>query len=162
MFFSLRRAKERLGIVDDGDLSSEQAARLSEVFDLPAEVIAQMNQRMSGRDLSLQAPLNQDDESASYLDQLVDEGPDPEATLAAKEERIRLRCALRQSIEQLPERDRKILMDRRLKENPDTLQAIGSRLGISRERARQIEERAFSSLKTAMISNLAQSGIQLH
>ena len=153
LFFSLRRAKAKLGIVDSGDLTAEQAASLGSMFKLPAKTVADINGRIMCRDSSLNASPGTDDSNVEFQDLLVDDRPSPEAIVADREEwRQRLGC-LRDALGQLPPRDRYVVSERYLKERATTLDAIGRKLGISRERVRQIEVRAVDNLRHNMLDD---------
>lgn len=150
LFFSLRRIKGQMKILDNGDLDSEQATRLAEALNVSESEVVAMNARMSSRDLSLNAPVTKDGEATEFLDTLVDERPSPEAMVAEKEERTQRRGLLDQALKTLPERERHIFVERRLKDDPSTLEVLGGVYGISRERVRQLEVRAFEKVKREM------------
>jgi len=150
LFFSLRSLKGRLNILDSGELTPEQANRLSQEIDVSADEIIKMNRRLSSRDLSLNAPLATDEEGMEFQDTLVEEGPGPERLLADQEEFSYHSGILRSVIETLPEREREIIIERRLKDEPQTLEELGQKFGISRERVRQLEVRAFEKVQKAV------------
>lgn len=150
LFFSLRRIKGQMKILDNGDLDSEQAIRLAEALNVSEGEIVAMNARMSSRDLSLNAPVTKDGEATEFLDTLVDERPSPEAMVAEEEERTQRRGMLERALTTLPERERHIFFERRLKDDPSTLEVLGKVYGISRERVRQLEVRAFEKVKREM------------
>lgn len=151
LFFSLRRIKRQLDIVDNGELQPEQAAKLSEHLDISERDIVDMNRRLSVRDLSLNAPMTRDrDDGAEFQDSLVDETPSPEALVAEGEERDHRRELLRAAMADLPDRERHILSERWLEDEPKTLEQLGTVYGISRERVRQLEARALDKVRKAM------------
>jgi RNA polymerase sigma-32 factor len=150
LFFSLRRIKGQMKILDNGELDSEQATRLAEALNVSEREVVAMNARMSSRDLSLNAPVTKDGDMTEFLDTLVDEHPSPEAIVAEEEELTQRRSLLEQALTTLPERERHILVERRLKDDPSTLEVLGQVYGISRERVRQLEVRAFEKLKREM------------
>ena len=156
LFFSLRSLKGRLNILDSGELTPEQADRLSEQMNVSADEIIKMNRRLSSRDLSLNAPLVRDEEGMEFQDTLVEEGPGPERQVADAEEFSHHSSILRGVIETLPEREREIIIERRLKEEPKTLEQLGQKFGISRERVRQLEVRAFEKVQKAVTAAVAQ------
>ena len=158
LFFSLRSLKGRLNILDSGELTPEQADRLSEQMNVSADEIIKMNRRLSSRDLSLNAPLVRDEEGMEFQDTLVEEGPGPERQVADAEEFSHHSSILRSVIETLPEREREIIIERRLKEEPKTLEQLGQKFGISRERVRQLEVRAFEKVQKAVTAAVAQDG----
>lgn len=156
LFFSLRSLKGRLNILDNGDLTPEQAQQLSDAMNVSSKEITNMNQRLSTRDLSLNAPLSQDEEGAEFQDSLVDNGPSPESLVANAEELGHHSAILREAMESLPERERNILSERRLKDDPVTLEELGKEYGISRERVRQLEVRAFEKVQKAVTAVIAE------
>lgn len=153
LFFSLRKAKARLQILDAGELEPEQAEALSKQFGLSAEDILNMNRRMSARDYSLNAPVSEDGDSVEFMDTLVDESPSPEAIVAQREEAGIQGEMLQAALAELPERERHIFVERRLKDDPMTLEQLGAVYGISRERVRQLEVRAFEKVQKAVIQS---------
>ena len=149
LFFSLRKQKNRLKIMDFGDLNSDQAAELAAVMQVSEKEVVNMNRRLTALDVSLNAPLTQsEDESLEFQDLLVDEAPSPEAQTAESEEGELRRKFLKQALAELPERERNILVERRLTDDPVTLKELGKVYGISRERVRQLEVRAFEKVKS--------------
>ena len=153
LFFSLRKAKARLQILDAGELEPEQAEALSKQFGLSADDILNMNRRMSARDYSLNAPVSEDGDSVEFMDTLVDESPSPEAIVAQREEAGIRNEMLQAALAELPERERRIFVERRLKDDPVTLEQLGEVYGISRERVRQLEVRAFEKVQKAVIQS---------
>ena len=153
LFFSLRKAKARLQILDAGELEPEQAEALSKQFGLSADDIINMNRRMSARDYSLNAPVSEDGDSVEFMDTLVDESPSPEAIVAEREEAGIRNEMLQAALAELPERERHIFVERRLKDDPVTLEQLGEEYGISRERVRQLEVRAFEKVQKAVIQS---------
>ena len=153
LFFSLRKAKARLQILDAGELDPEQAEALSKQFGLSADDILNMNRRMSARDYSLNAPVSEDGDSVEFMDTLVDESPSPEAIVAEREEAGIRNEMLQAALAELPERERHIFVERRLKDDPVTLEQLGEEYGISRERVRQLEVRAFEKVQKAVIQS---------
>jgi len=147
LFFSLRSLKGRLNILDSGELTPEQALQLSDSVDVSPDEILKMNRRLSIRDMSLNTPLSNDEEGMEFQDTLVDGGPSPESLVARAEEQSYQGDILKRALSTLPERERKILTERRLKEDPLTLEELGKVYGISRERVRQLEVRAFDKIQ---------------
>ena len=151
LFFSLRKAKSRLDIIDANYINPEQAKLLSHQFNLPEKDIIHMNGRMTVRDQSLNAPISHGEEdSIEFQDTLVDNGPSPEAIVVRNEESRIRNDFLKSALDELPERERNIFIERRLKDNPITLEEIGKGYGISRERVRQLENRAFEKVEKAI------------
>jgi RNA polymerase sigma-32 factor len=154
LFFSLRRHKKRLEIIDNGELTPDQARQLSEDLDVPERDIIAMNRRMASRDLSLNAPMGGaegDDGSMEFQDTLVDENQDPETFALDGQEADYRRGLLANAMAQLDERERHIFAERRLSDEPKTLEQLGEEYGVSRERIRQLEARAFQKVEAAVL-----------
>ena len=156
LFFSLRNLKGRLNILDSGELTPDQAQQLSDTMGVSADEITNMNRRLSTRDLSLNAPLSNDEEGIEFQDTLVDNSPSPESRFAKAEEFGHRSAILRQALKALPERERHIFTERRLKDDPKTLEELGKEYGISRERIRQLEVRAFDKVQKAVTAVIAE------
>jgi RNA polymerase sigma-32 factor len=151
LFFSLRKAKRRLEIADASNMTEEQATALSDQFNMPADEIAHMDRRMTARDFSLNAPVSHTEEdSMEFIDTLEDETPSPEIIVARAEEDGIRHEMLKLAMDELDERERHIFIERRLKEDPITLEELGQEYGISRERVRQLENRAFNKVSKAV------------
>lgn len=151
LFFSLRKAKRRLEIIDSSEINPEQAKILSQQFNLPEKDIIHMNGRMTIRDQSLNAPITLGEEgSIEFQDTLVDNTPSPEAIVAHREEADIRSGLLKAALDELPVRERDIFIERRLKDDPITLEKLGKGYGISRERVRQLENRAFEKVQKAI------------
>ncbi len=151
VFFNLSRAKRALGIMDN-NLSDEQAKQIAEYLDVPETDVTRMATRMSARDVSLNAPLNTDSDSKDILSNMADTRVNIEEGMEQLEFKRRGYELLKKHLSLLPERDREILMARRLSEPTATLETLSKKYNISRERVRQIEERAFNKLKNAILS----------
>jgi RNA polymerase sigma-32 factor len=149
LFFSLRRLKGRLTMVEGGDLEPEHVTILSNKMGVSERDIVDMNRRLSSRDVSLNTPLS-DNDGAEFQDTLVDESPSPEAYTLHRQESTYRHDLLVDAMAGLPERERHILTERRLSDDPQTLEQLGVHYGISRERVRQLEVRAFDKVKKAM------------
>ena len=151
VFFNLTRAKRALGIMDN-NLSDEQTKQIAEYLDVPESDVERMSTRMSARDVSLNAPLNTDSDSKDILSNMADSKINIEESLEQLEFKRRGYELLKKHLSNLPERDREILAARRLSDPVATLEALSQKYGISRERVRQIEERAFNKLKEAILA----------
>jgi len=151
LFFNLRRMKGEIKALEDGDLKQENLESIATTLDVSEEEVVNMNRRMSGRDSSLNAPLQADSEG-EWQDWLVDGSDDQETVLADREELEERRKFLVDAMKTLKERERRILCARRLQDDPLTLEDLSKEYGISRERVRQIEVRAFEKLQNAMNS----------
>ena len=157
LFFSLRRIKRELDIMDNGELNEEQASELAEHLNVSENDVIDMNRRLATRDFSLNAPMARDrDDGAEFQDSLVDETPSPEAIFADDEERDHRRSLLAAAMADLPDREQHILNERWLQESPKTLEELGTVYGISRERVRQLEARALDKVRKAMVAANAQ------
>ncbi|MBC92552.1 MAG: RNA polymerase factor sigma-32 [Rhodospirillaceae bacterium] len=151
LFFNLRRMKGRLKALDEGDLSQENVAKIATELKVAESDVVSMNRRLSGPDASLNAPVRTDgDGDGEWMDWLVDESDSQEVVLAEEDELLKRREMLSQAMTSLNDRERHILTERRLKENPLTLEELSVDYGISRERVRQIEVRAFEKLQKAI------------
>lgn len=158
LFFSLRRMKNQLKIYDNGELSDEQAGQISEAVGATEQEVQHMNRRLHSRDLSLNAPLsNTEDGAAEFMDTLVDDRPDPESLVGDSQEMSVRSGMLEHALAELPERERHILIERRLKEDPVTLEELGAEYGISRERIRQLEVRAFDKVQKLVRAEAMQA-----
>jgi RNA polymerase sigma-32 factor len=151
LFFNLRRLKGEMKAIDEGDLSQEQVHEIAERLSVPEEDVVNMNRRMTGGDQSLNAPINRDGEGdGEWQDWLVDTSESAETRLSGAEELGRRQRLLAQAMKGLQPRERDIIVARRLSENPSTLEDLSQKLGVSRERVRQIEVRAFEKLQQNM------------
>ena len=152
LFFNLRRLKGEMKAIDDGDLSAEQVHEISERLNVPEEEVVNMNRRLSGGDQSLNAPRMMHDGEAGdeWQDWLAEPEDNAEVRLGAAEEMGQRQRLLTEAMEGLSPRERDIIIARRLKDNPATLEDLSQKLGVSRERVRQIEARAFEKLQKQM------------
>ena len=150
VFFNLARAKRALGIIDN-NLSDEQTQQIANYLNVPENDVKRMSTRISARDVSLNAPAHSDSDSRDVLSNMPDEKVSIEDTIEQMELRRKGYDLLRRNLELLPERDREILRARRLSEPVATLESLSQKYGISRERVRQIEERAFNKLRDAIL-----------
>ena len=155
LFFNLRRLKGQMQAIEDGDLRPEHVGRIAKALDVPEQDVINMNRRLAAPDHSLNAPVRADSEG-EWQDWLVDEGESQEQILAQHEELTGRRALLGGALRTLNDRERHILIERRLKENPTTLEELSQQYGISRERVRQIEVRAFEKLQKAMRTEVAE------
>ncbi|CAO3443533.1 RNA polymerase sigma factor RpoH [Azospirillum argentinense] len=149
LFFNLRRLKGQMQAIEEGDMSPEQVRHIATTLDVPEQDVVNMNRRLGAPDHSLNAPLRADSEG-EWQDWLVDETANQEISLAENEELGKRRKLLTAAMENLNERERDILVERRLRDNPTTLEDLSQKYGISRERVRQIEVRAFEKLQKAI------------
>ncbi|MBT5648195.1 MAG: RNA polymerase sigma factor RpoH [Rhodospirillaceae bacterium] len=159
LFFNLRRMKGEIKALEEGDLKQENLETIATKLKVSEQEVINMNRRMSGPDSSLNAPVRADSEG-EWQDWLVDDSDNQETVLADQEEMAERRKMLVDAMKVLNERERKILAARRLEENPKTLEDLSQEYGISRERVRQIEVRAFEKLQKAMKSAAVGGRIQ--
>jgi RNA polymerase sigma-32 factor len=152
LFFNLRKAKSEISALEEGDLHPEHVDQIATKLGVTKEEVISMNRRLSGPDSSLNSPLRSDSES-EWQDWLVDDkAPNQEAVLAESEEHTVRMELLDDAMKALSERERHILTQRRLQDSPTTLEELAGEYGVSRERVRQIEVRAFEKLQKAMKS----------
>ena len=150
LFFNLRKAKSQIAAFQEGDLLPEQVSQIATKLGVQESEVVSMNRRLSGPDSSLNSPLRSDSES-EWQDWLVDDqAPNQENVLAESEEHTVRMSLLDEAMKGLSERERHILTQRRLVDSPTTLEELASEYGVSRERVRQIEVRAFEKLQKAM------------
>ncbi|OYX87346.1 MAG: RNA polymerase factor sigma-32, partial [Azorhizobium sp. 35-67-5] len=154
LFFNLRKAKSQISALEDGDLRPDQVKQIATKLGVTEQEVVDMNRRLSG-DASLNAPLREDaDGGGEWQDWLVDDQDDQESTLAEHEELENRRSALAGALTVLNERERRIFEARRLAEDPVTLEELAAEFGVSRERVRQIEVRAFEKVQKAVVDRV--------
>jgi RNA polymerase sigma-32 factor len=160
LFFNLRKAKTKIGALEEGDLRPENVARIANELGVTEDEVISMNRRLSGGDASLNAQIKADGEGAAeWQDWLEDEDADQASEYAEKEELESRRALLEQAMEALNERERHILEERRLKDQPTTLEELSQVYDVSRERIRQIEVRAFEKLQKEMRRLAQEAGV---
>jgi RNA polymerase sigma-32 factor len=151
LFFNLRRMKGQMQALEEGDLKPDQVATIAHKLAVTDKEVIDMNRRMSGPDASLNAPVGGVDGDSQWQDWLADDNADDqEANLAESEEISMRRELLSAALDELNERERHIITERRLKDEPVTLEELSKEYGVSRERVRQIEVRAFEKLQNAI------------
>ncbi len=161
VFFHLRDAKNKIFALDEGDMRPDQVKLIAKHLGVTEQHVIDMNRRLGG-DASLNAPMRQDGDSAEWQDQLVDESPDQETTLAARDEFDNHCKVLSDALGVLNERDRRIFEGRRLAEDPITLTELAGEFGVSSERVRQIEARAFEKVQKAVKNRVAAIETPIH
>jgi RNA polymerase sigma-32 factor len=154
LFFNLRKAKSRISVLDEGDMRPDQVKLIAKRLCVTERAVIDMNRRLGG-DVSLNDAIREDRDSTEWQDWLVGDSPDQETTLAAKEEFDNRRDALSVVLGALNARARRIFESRRLAEDPMTLAELADEFGVSRERVRQIEARAFEKVQEAVKNRLA-------
>ncbi|WP_409418292.1 RNA polymerase sigma factor RpoH [Phenylobacterium sp.] len=150
LFFNLRKAKSQISAFQDGDLHPDQVSQIATKLGVLNEEVISMNRRLSGPDASLNAPLRADGES-EWQDWLEDEtSVSQETYVAENQERTQRMTLMEAAMTELSDRERHILTERRLKDSPTTLEELAAEYGVSRERVRQIEVRAFEKLQKSV------------
>lgn len=160
LFFNLRKMKAKLQALDEGDLAPEHVKHIATELAVPEQDVVQMNRRLAGGDNSLNAPLRIDGDG-EWQDWLEDESDNQEELLADSEELTIRREMLAEAMKTLNDREQRILTERRLTEDPKTLEDLSNEFGVSRERVRQIEVRAFEKLQKAMRNAAIEKNLTL-
>ena len=155
LFFNLRKAKSKIAALQEGDLRPDQVQIIAKRLGVTEKDVIDMNRRLGG-DASLNAPIRDDGEAGEWQDWLADDSASQETTLAEGEEFNNRRKALVSALTVLNERERRIFEARRLADNPITLEELAQEFGVSRERVRQIEVRAFEKVQDAVKSRIAK------
>jgi len=154
LFFNLRKAKSKISALDEGDLRPDQVKLIAKRLGVTETDVVEMNRRLGG-DVSLNSPIREDGDSGEWQDWLVDDSQSQESVLAESEELGNRRKALGAALTVLNERERRIFEARRLADNPITLEELAEEFGVSRERVRQIEVRAFEKVQKAVRNRVA-------
>lgn len=161
LFFNLRRTKSQLQALEEGDLKPEHVKKIATKLGVTEEEVISMNRRLSG-DASLNAPVRADAETGEWQDWLVDETPSQEERLVESDEMNRRKSYLSSAMAVLNERERQVFEARRLREEPVTLEELSAEFGVSRERIRQIEVRAFEKVQKAVQSSARTAEMPAH
>jgi len=161
LFFNLRKAKSQISALDEGDLRPDQVKQIATKLGVTETDVVDMNRRLGG-DASLNAPLREDEGSSEWQDWLVDDSDSQEARLAESQELDNRRTALSGALKVLNDRERRIFEARRLADDPLTLEELSGEFGVSRERVRQIEVRAFEKVQAAVRKNVAAIEAGMH
>ncbi|QFT62231.1 RNA polymerase sigma-32 factor [Roseivivax halotolerans] len=160
LFFNLRKAKSRIGALEDGDLRPEHVQKIANDLGVTEDEVISMNRRMAGSDASLNAQVGQEDDSSmQWQDWLEDEDANQADDYAEKDELDARRAMLAEAMDVLNDREKDILTKRRLAENPQTLEDLSGEYDVSRERIRQIEVRAFEKLQKRMRDLAKEKGM---
>ena len=159
LFFNLRKAKTKIGALEDGDLRPENVAQIARELNVTEEEVISMNRRLSGGDSSLNATVGSEEGASSWQDWLEDHDADQASDYAEKDELELRRELLLDAMDVLNERERDVLTQRRLSEEPVTLEDLSQRYDVSRERIRQIEVRAFEKLQGRMRTLAREKGM---
>ena len=158
LFFNLRKAKNNIGAIEEGDLTPDHTATLADQLGVTETEVTEMNRRLSGGDASLNAPLRSESES-EWQDWLADDTADQETRLAEREEMGDRHELLVNAMKDLTDRERDIIQARRLQDEPATLEELSQKYGVSRERVRQIEVRAFEKLQRGMQTAMSTAAL---
>ena len=163
LFFNLRKAKAKLGALEEGDLRPENVRQIATDLNVTEQEVIEMNRRLSGGDASLNATVGsgEGESTAQWQDWLEDTNADQASQYAEEDELDTRRSMLTAAMDVLNERERDILTERRLRDDPVTLEALSERYGVSRERIRQIEGRAFEKLQDRMRRLASERGIEI-
>lgn len=161
LFFGLSSAKAALGIMDAGrELRVEEVAGLAQKLDVSVDIVTEMNRRLFSSDTSLNRPANPDDPDSGEIQDLIPSGEKtPEEIVSGREEENARKEILKKALAALSERDKDILTKRRLQDRPVTLEALGAKYGISRERVRQLEDKAFAKVEKAIRDDFKKAAI---
>ena len=159
LFFNLRKAKARIGAIEEGDLRPENVRKLAADLSVSEQEVVDMNRRLAGSDASLNVTVGGEEGSSSWQDWLEDEDADQATAYAERDEFEARQAMLMEAMEVLNERERDILTERRLAEPAVTLEDLSARYGVSRERIRQIEVRAFEKLQERMREIAVEKGM---
>ncbi|HEX5846913.1 MAG: RNA polymerase sigma factor RpoH [Rhodoplanes sp.] len=154
LFFNLRKAKSRISALEEGDLRPDQVKIIAKRLGVTEQDVIDMNRRLGG-DASLNAPIREEGDSGEWQDWLVDDQESQEKVLAESEELATRRKALSEALSVLNDRERRIFEARRLADEPVTLEELAEEFGVSRERVRQIEVRAFEKVQKAVRTRVA-------
>ena len=154
LFFNLRKAKNKISVIDEGDMRHDQIETIAKRLGVTKQDVIDMNRWFSG-DASLNAPIREDSDSGEWQDWLVEEGASQEATLAARDEYDYRRKTLASALSVLNGRERRIFEARRVAEDPITLADLASEFGVSPERVRQIDVRSFEKVQKAVKNRVA-------
>jgi RNA polymerase sigma-32 factor len=154
LFFNLRKVKSKISAIGEVDMHPSQVALIATHLGVPEQDVIDMNRRLGG-DVSLNAPMSEDADTGMLQDRLVDEAPRQEQILAESQDAAHGRKALAEALTQLNERERRIFVARRLAEQPTKLEELATKIGVSRERVRQIEARAFEKVQKAVRRRVA-------
>jgi RNA polymerase sigma-32 factor len=154
LFFNLRKAKSKISALNEGDLRPDQVQIIAKRLGVTEQDVVEMNRRLGG-DASLNAPIRDDGESGEWQDWLADDSDSPETVMAEQEQFDNRRKALSSALGVLNDRERRIFEARRLADDPVTLEELADEFGVSRERVRQIEVRAFEKVQKAVKNKVA-------
>jgi len=154
LFFNLKKIKNQIFAAEQGDMLPEHVSQIATQLDVREDEVVSMNQRLAGHEHSLNAPVGNEEGDAEWQDWVVDENADQELQISQKQELNQRQSLLQNALHVLDEREKEILQDRRLVDEPKTLEELSQKHKVSRERIRQIENRAFEKVQKAMLENV--------
>ena len=156
LFFNLKKIKNQIFAAEKGDMLPEHVTQIANQLDVREDEVISMNQRLAGHEHSLNAHVGNEEGDAEWQDWVVDEDADQELQVSQRQELQQKQALLKNAMSALDEREKEILQDRRLIDEPKTLEELSQKYKVSRERIRQIENRAFEKLQKAMLENVKQ------
>jgi RNA polymerase sigma-32 factor len=156
LFFNLKKIKNQIFAAEQGDLLPEHVTEIANQLNVREDEVVSMNQRLAGHEHSLNAHVGNEEGDAEWQDWVVDEEADQELQISQKQELNQRQALLKNALHVLDEREKEILYDRRLIDEPKTLEELSQKYKVSRERIRQIENRAFEKVQKAMLENIKQ------
>ena len=156
LFFNLKKVKNQIFAAEKGDMLPEHVTQIANQLDVREDEVVSMNQRLAGHEHSLNAHVGSEEGDAEWQDWVVDEDADQELQISQRQELQQKQALLKNAMSVLDEREKEILQDRRLIDEPKTLEELSQKHKVSRERIRQIENRAFEKLQKAMLENVKQ------
>ena len=156
LFFNLKKIKNQIFAAEKGDMLPEHVTQIANQLDVREDEVISMNQRLAGHEHSLNAHVGNEEGDAEWQDWVVDEDADQELQVSQRQELQQKQALLKNAMSVLDEREKEILQDRRLIDEPKTLEELSQKYKVSRERIRQIENRAFEKLQKAMLENVKQ------
>ena len=156
LFFNLKKIKNQIFAAEKGDMLPEHVTQIANQLDVREDEVISMNQRLAGHEHSLNAHVGNEDGDAEWQDWVVDEDADQELQISQRQELQQKQALLKNAMSVLDEREKEILQDRRLIDEPKTLEELSQKYKVSRERIRQIENRAFEKLQKVMLENVKQ------
>ena len=153
LFFNLRKLKNQIFAIESGDMTPAHVKEIANRLDVNEDEVISMNRRMAGQEKSLNAKISDEEQSGQWQDWIVDENADQELLISQRQELDQKHALLQTALKVLDEREKEILYDRKLIDEPKTLEELSQKYKISRERVRQIENRAFEKVQKAMLEN---------
>ena len=156
LFFNLKKIKNQIFAAEQGDLLPEHVTEIANQLNVREDEVVSMNQRLAGHEHSLNAHVGNEEGDAEWQDWVVDEEADQELQISQRQELNQRQALLKNALHVLDEREKEILYDRRLIDEPKTLEELSQKYKVSRERIRQIENRAFEKVQKAMLENIKQ------